>query len=440
MVFLKRIENTLNNQVSGLRERLSNSIGQLSKRFLPLVQTKKARVLLPVLLLGIGALIVTGGQSQSGAASPTEVAEKLVKAIEDSDVLGVIDLMHPGERELLQDVFLDGAKELDRLGVIKKSSKSQSTKLSEFRIENLKLRERCVSDDICNISLSGFISGDVDGQTPLGEVFRNSSTFDDLETVRDLIEEATGSRDTSIRDDFEDITFTTIKFKGRWYASIGFTLAELIRDDSSTLENDTGLMPFGNESPEVAVDEFFRSIEIFDVRGVVKQLDPREFSPAQRYAELFVKSLNRRIQDEISNEEFDWDITKLTTEVVEKSSSTAQVRIKNLSIRLENQDYYEGRTEIEIDITHSGDDVRLLVSTGGESEQYRLSDFINDEISKSIVESDYEEFLETFMSVTTHKREGKWFVSPVSSVFNTVLGILGYLEQDDVRRLLNKLD
>lgn len=430
----------MNKQVSELRERLSKSIGQLSKRFLPLVQTKKARVLLLVLLLGIGALIVTGRQGQSGAATPTEVAEKLVKAIEDSDVLGVIDLMHPGERELLQDAFLDGAKELDRLGVIKKSSESQSTKLSEFRIENLEIRERCVSDDICNISLTGYISGDVDGQTPLGEVFRNSSTFEDLETVEDLIEEVTGSRDSSIREDFEDITFTTIKFEGRWYASIGFTVAELIRDDSSTLETDSGLLPFGKESPEEAVDAFFRSIEIFDVRGVVEQLDPREFSPVQRYAELFVKSLNRNIQDEISDTDFDWDITKLTTEVVKKSSSTAQVRIKDFSIRIEERDYYEGRTEIEIDVTHSGDDIRLLVSANGESEQYRLKDFINDEISKSIVESDYEKFLETFMSVTTHKREGKWFVSPVSSVLNTVLGILGYLEQDDVRRLLDKFD
>jgi hypothetical protein len=430
----------LNKQVSELRERLSKSIGQLSKRFLPLVQTKKARVLLLVLLLGIGALIVTGRQGQSGAASPTEVAEKLVKAIEDSDVLGVIDLMHPGERELLQDAFLDGAKELDRLGVIKKSSESQSTKLSEFRIENLDIQERCIADDICNISLSGYISGDVDGQTPLGEVFRNSSAFEDIETVEDLIEEVTGSRDSSIREDFEDITFTTIKFEGRWYASIGFTLAELIREDSSTLENDSGLLAFGKESPEEAVDSFFRAIEIFDVRGVVEQLDPREFSPAQRYAELFVKSLNRSIQDEISDTDFDWDITKLTTEVVKKSSSTAQVRIKDFSIRIEERDYYEGRTEIEIDVTHSGDDIRLLVSANGESEQYRLKDFINDEISKSIVESDYEKFLKTFMSVTTHKREGKWFVSPVSSVLNTVLGILGYLEQDDVRRLLDKFD
>jgi hypothetical protein len=171
---------------------------------------------------------------------------------------------------------------------------------------------------------------------------------------------------------------------------------------------------------------------------VVEQLDPREFSPAQRYAELFVKSLNRNIQDEISNDDFDWDITKLTTEVVKKSSSTAQVRIKDFSIRIEDRDYE--RLDVEIDVTHSGDDVRLLVSTNGDSEQYRLRDFINDEISKSIVESDYEKFLKTFMSVTTHKREGKWFVSPVSSVFNMVLGILGYLEQDDVRRLINKFD
>ena len=418
----------------------SKIAGEIFKKFLNLKQSKIARISLVVLVLATGAFLVVGRQEQSGAASPTEVGEKLVKAIEESDILGVIDIMDPGERDLLKEIFLDGAKELDRLGVIKKSAQSQS-KLFQYQIQNLQLQEEYISDDICNVTISGTVSGSLNSQTDLGDVFRDSSTFENIQTIQDLIYELTDISSTSVQENFDDLTFTTIKHDGRWYASIGFTIAEQIRMEYGKSLNSTGLTLSGKDSPEEAVDSLFRAIEVFDVRGVLQELDPREFAPAQRYADLFVPSLQRNLREENSLGGLDWDITNITTEVVEKSSSTAQVRIKELSIEITEQDYWDdSEIKTEIDISHRGDDVRLSIRVDGESRIYQLKDFINDEINKSTNDLNYEKFLDAFLSVTANKRDGKWFVSPISSISKTVIGIFQFLNQDDLRRLLDRLE
>lgn len=436
--FRRSIGNILSNQKINPSNTIFNIFGKQVRKYLPLLQTRIARILLVILLLATGALIITGRQGQSGAASPTEVGERLVTAIEESDILGVIDIMDPGERDLLRETFVDGAKELDRLGVIKKSSKSQS-KILHYQIRNIAIREECISEDICNVFLTGNISGSLNRQSVLGDTFRNSTSFEDVETVQDLIYKLTNIKNTSVQQNFKNVMFTSIKRDGRWYASIGFTYAELIRGESQSLGNGPGLLPSGKETPEEAVDSLFRAIEIFDVRGIVQDLDPREFAPAQRYAELFVKSLQRTLQSRYSNSDFRWDITELKTEVIEKSSSSAQVRIKELSIQIKSWDwYYETETRTDIDITHSGGDIRLTIRTNDQTKTFQLTDLINDGINKSIVEPKFAEFVKYFLSITTYKRDGEWFVSPVSTISKTVLNMFKYLDQDDVRRLLDR--
>ena len=430
----------MNNEELNPQKKPSKIAGDLFNKILNLKQSKIGRISLVALVLATGAFLVVGRQEQSGAASPTEVGEKLVKAIEESDILGVIDIMEPGERDLLKEIFLDGATELDRLGIIKKSSQSQS-KLFQYQIQNLQLQEQYISDDICNVTISGTVSGSLNGQTELGDVFRDSSTFDNIQTIQDLVYELTNNSSTSVQQNFDELTFTTIKHDGRWYASIGFTLAEQIRLESGKSLNATGLTLSGKETPEEAVNSLFRAIEVIDLRGVLQELDPREFAPAQRYADLFVPSLQRNLLEEDSLGGLDWDITNITTEVIEKSSSTAQVRIKELSIQITQQDYWdEDEITTEIDISHRGDDVRLSIRIDGESEIYQLKDFIDDEINKSTNDSNYEKFLDAFLSVTVNKRDGKWFVSPISSISKTIIGISQFLNQDDLRRLLNRLD
>src|SRR5258706_13909413 len=72
-----------------------------------------------VVLGGAGGLpvskIVAG--NDGGAASPTEVGTLLMDALAAEDVLGVVDLLLPGERDTMRQPLIDMVDHLKRLGV-----------------------------------------------------------------------------------------------------------------------------------------------------------------------------------------------------------------------------------------------------------------------------------------------------------------------------------
>ena len=58
------------------------------------------------------------GSNAGGAATAQEVGEEVLAAIENEDVLGVLDLLLPGEREVFKQPAIDFVSELSRLEVL----------------------------------------------------------------------------------------------------------------------------------------------------------------------------------------------------------------------------------------------------------------------------------------------------------------------------------
>ena len=58
------------------------------------------------------------GSNAGGAASAQEVGEQVLAAIENEDVLGILDLLMPGEREVFKQPAIDFVSELSRLEVL----------------------------------------------------------------------------------------------------------------------------------------------------------------------------------------------------------------------------------------------------------------------------------------------------------------------------------
>ena len=68
---------------------------------------------------GVFALVKIGGDDdKGGAASPTEAGQDLVKALNDEDILGAVDLLLPGERETFRQPMIDLVDNLKRLEVL----------------------------------------------------------------------------------------------------------------------------------------------------------------------------------------------------------------------------------------------------------------------------------------------------------------------------------
>ncbi|MCU1366402.1 MAG: hypothetical protein JWN39_2041, partial [Ilumatobacteraceae bacterium] len=82
----------------------------------PTPDTKRSRGKMVGALVGVVALVgagtfavtqISSNDSSGGASSPKEVGTKLVSSLDNEDLLGVVDLLRPGERDTLRQPLID---------------------------------------------------------------------------------------------------------------------------------------------------------------------------------------------------------------------------------------------------------------------------------------------------------------------------------------------
>ena len=94
-----------------------------------------------------------------------ELGEQVLVAIENEDVLGILDMLMPGEREVFKQPAIDFVSELSRLEVL-----SPDADLAEIEGIDLSITDGAVEAvetnvaDITNLELTGEITAEVDGE------------------------------------------------------------------------------------------------------------------------------------------------------------------------------------------------------------------------------------------------------------------------------------
>jgi hypothetical protein len=227
---------------------------------------------------------LTGDDEAGGAATPEDAGLALLTAFENEDVLGMIDVLLPGERETLGDPATELADELRRLQVL-----SESADLSAVTGIDIVLEDETVDveatnvDDIVNLDIGadGYVT--VDGeQLPIGDLI-----VDNLPDDADLSELDADTSDA--QDDVRmSLPITAVEEDGRWYVSLFYSVAETIRARAQTDIPADGVTPTGGDSPEDAFDTFLDGIEALDLETVIASLNPDEFQALQRYAPSFL--------------------------------------------------------------------------------------------------------------------------------------------------------
>ena len=210
---------------------------------------------------GVFAVANLSGSTAGGSDDPADLGTELLNAIEGEDLLGIIDVLVPGEREALGEPFVELVTELQRLEILAETDLSDIAGLDiELTDEVVRTRTTNV-DDIVNISLSADVTVSIDGaELPIGDLLTDNMPDDMLADVRG----------TSVTENDQlDISLTGVRQDGRWYFSLLHTVAELAREE---LAGDVGI-PFegvgfdGADSPQAAVDQMLDRIEALDLDG-----------------------------------------------------------------------------------------------------------------------------------------------------------------------------
>ena len=400
----------------------------------PEPQRRKSRLAVAGLAVGVVALGAAGvfavaqlrGGNTGGAESPEAVGASMMAALEQEDMLGMVDLLLPGERDTFRQPMIDMVSELTRLEVL--SSEASLADLSGLDIEMTnQLTEVTLTNvaDISNIMMTAQITASLDGdRLPIGDLITDiagdefdASEFDEAATTTDF-----------------ELPMTVVEEDGRWYLSLFHTAAEAVRGSTGEPIPETGLAPRGGDTPEGAVAALLDGVEQFDVGKIIASINPNEAKALQRYAPLFLDDIDPFLADIA----FTWQVTQTEFEV-EGSGSKRFVTVTALRI--------DGDAEGEpFSLAINGRCV--VVEAGGEQfdsceltqGQPSLDELLG-ESSESVTELSTE-FASVFADynapgITVQEIDGTWFVSPIGTGIDQVLAIMRALDREKLDRLID---
>ncbi|CAN5568052.1 hypothetical protein BH23ACT3_BH23ACT3_07170 [soil metagenome] len=380
-----------------------------------------------VLAIGAAGVFATTqlfGGDDGGAASPEELGQQVLDAIDDTDLLGLVDLLVPSERDVVRDPLTELLDELRRLDIVSPPAGADGIEGVKFVVERASVRVQPTNvADITNLNLRGDLTVIVDGAAlPIG------SLLDDF--IADLDRSEV---DTTETEPF-DVTLASVELEGRWYLSVFFSIAEAVRAEFSPPPDipEAGIEPTGGSTPEGALDVLFDAIEALDLTRVVAALNPGEAGALQRYGPMFLGDA----QGELDLVPLRWEITE-TEYTITGSGSTRSASIDRLAI--------EGRLDgVDVEIELSGGCV--VVEAEGEridscaagDDQVTLDDVIGDSPSaRELVEAVDEAFAGYEQpGITLRQTDGQWYVSPLGTLFDQLLAGLRALDRGDLERFI----
>ena len=241
-----------------------------------------------VVAAGVFAATALSGNGNS----PEDPVRAMFEAAQQGDVLGVLEQLEPGERHAVRDSLVDLTEELNRLGVLDGASLSHITGI-DLKISDLAFESTKVSEDIADVKITGGRSTyRIDAtKLPLGDFVRS--------LAGDTLDELSTSGSDSLKSDSADDVVTTVKRDGRWYVSLGYSIAESARRDAKTSFADlgTGVPARGADSPDGAVRSFLTAMSGLDLRRIIELLPPDEMGALHDYAGLFIADAEKDLPE-----------------------------------------------------------------------------------------------------------------------------------------------
>ena len=382
----------------------------------------------------IAIVVLTGGalatlsllDDERGAETPEEAAEALLDALNGADLLGVIDLLPDGERQLLDDIVGELAGEGDRLGLLGDDFELSGLPGISLEITEAELDVHELGDGIAVVTLvDGVAAYELDGDAltgALGDVVEAVADANDVDLRAD---DAAGEIDA---DEFSGgptpFMVAVIEEDGRWYPSLAFTIAESTRVSLAPPGDppglDDGVEPDGGRNPLDAVQDLIDAAAEADLEGVLEVVDPGELGALQVYAELLFGELPTGEDTGISVAITDADVeslgggvnrvvpTGLEAEIDFGGGQVLEVTLDGECVSVFGDSGDDELEDLDLELCND-DDLGAAAGELGEGfDDLEVPDALTDLI---------EAFEPVELGIITVERGGEHFVSPVRTFF-----------------------
>lgn len=301
----------------------------------------------------------------SGPATPEEAAAQLFESVDNEDLLGVIEVLLPSERESMVEPATDLVAELVRLDVLSDQAIDDGEladisgitfdfahegELGELAYEVAPLggsesvRWVTVTDGTVEVAFDPAAA-----QDGLGEAALDWAGIDPAEEL----EIQTETVDLGAEyDRGEPLEFAVVEEDGAWYVSLWYTVAG-IASDGEAPNPLAAPAPVGGGSPEEAAEQFLRSVIELDVGTGVATLDPQEFRALYDYWGRIGPDIVEGASEargEAAAEGFSWAVESVSASSSERNGRTVAT-FDELAVRFAS--------------TASGAEADVLVALGG---------------------------------------------------------------------------
>ena len=374
-----------------------------------------------VALVGGGAFAVTALRSSaSGASSPQAAVDELFTAVNNEDVIGVLNALPKGEREAFVPFAQDTLAEMKRLGLVDGGTDLGKVGGVDVEFTGYTTSVVDVADTVANVKVSGgtMKAGYDMSQLPMGDLLID--TFFDGERPQ-------GAATTS-SPNTDDLEVTTVKDDDGWHVSLWYSLAENARQGAGMPAPNFGhgVPAVGADTPEGAVTALVDALSTLDVERMIELSPPSEAAALHDYAPLFLDDAKDAVDQLFDDSGLELDVA-LTGLASEGSGDRRVVTF----------------TGVEGTATVGGETVEFSYEDGCWSVTPPDGTHVAGCVADTLADADLtpeqtdsvERIVDRGIRIVVTEEDGKWYVSPFGTVTETWLTLLRAVERADIEKL-----
>ena len=415
----------------------------------PHPQKKSRRGLIIGLVVALVAAVGGGAtwlaialSSSTGAASPGEAADTLMSAVQEGDVIGMMDSLTPAESAVLSDMVTDYVEELKRIEVLDPGANPDD--LSGVDIEATEelvfdpSRAKKLNDHLTMAALTDGtlqLSGRF-ADIPLAKSFKDAVIPPEVQAELQA-QDANETLDVGamVAETGRPIYVATVLVDGEWYPSLFHTIAFYGLEDAGEQWPSSTTPAVGAASPNEALKALIEGVRTTDIRRVIEIMPPDEMAVLHDLGPLLIEKIDA---DPDSQQDLPFELVKLETEEESVSGGT-RLTLRELEVRST-----DGSTPGTIALSRTGECYTLRMDQ--ETQQMCSNDLaeqmradVPDDIPPAAVEPIIEivqAFFTESVGVVTVEVDGKHYVSPLRTFSDLGLTLLKSVEPEHIRALV----
>jgi hypothetical protein len=375
---------------------------------------------------------VSSSGGSGGSGDPKSAVKALVGDINDSDLVGVLDDLPPGERAAISKPFEKLIDQLKRNDVLRPDANLNKVGGIDVHAKDLVFGDTLEIND--HVRIVQVTDGTISAGADLARAPFTKDFLDAVAPHRDTAS-AHGSKTVDIGEEVKDsgqpLRIATQKVDGKWYPSLLYTIAdEVVTSSGMQAPSAADRIPaVGASSPDSAVQSFLTAVLQADLKRAAELLSPDELGVLHDYGKLI---LDRAHYDAPGIRIRSLDFTD--------SKSSDGVRVVLKSAEIETPDGGVVKAALDGDcttITVQGQTQRMcsgqllgqlaggLGSSLTAAQRTALTDLLSG--------------LTKAPGVQTTEVGGKWYVNPLRSYFELFDSMLSGLKGNDAKVLLQLL-